>query len=277
MMGHGLDDGPGPAGRVAALEDARTDEDAVHAELHHQGRVGRGGDAAGREIDHGQPAQFAQPAHQLQRRADLAGKGHQLLGGHVLRPADAVAHGPGMAHGLDHVARAGLALGADHGRALGDAAQGLAQVAAAADEGDLEDVLVDVKVLVGRGQDLALVDEVHAHGLQDAGLHEMADAALGHDRDGHGSMISRIMPGSDMRPPAVGADVGGHALQGHDRAGPASSATRACSASTTSMITPPLNMRARPVLSSVVSCFSSGSWRPPLVWKALNQSGGKRQ
>ena len=39
-----------------------------------------------------------------------------------------------VADGLDDVARAGLALGADHRRALGDPAQGLAQVAGAAHE-----------------------------------------------------------------------------------------------------------------------------------------------
>src|SRR3989304_2200928 len=37
-----------------------------------------------------------------------------------------------------------LSLGADHGRSLAEAAQGLAQVAAATDEGDFEGVLPDV-------------------------------------------------------------------------------------------------------------------------------------
>lgn len=44
----------------------------------------------------------------------------------------------GVAHGLDHVAGAGLTLGPDHGRTLVDAAEGLAQVAAAADERNLQ-------------------------------------------------------------------------------------------------------------------------------------------
>ena len=46
--------------------------------------------------------------------------------------------------------RAGLALGADHGRAFGDAPQRLAQVARAAHERHLEVALVDVVLLVGR-------------------------------------------------------------------------------------------------------------------------------
>lgn len=45
-------------------------------------------------------------------------------------------------------------LGADHGGALGDAAQGLAQVAAAAHKRHLEVVLVDVVDLVSGGQHL---------------------------------------------------------------------------------------------------------------------------
>src|SRR5207245_875595 len=62
-----------------------------------------------------------------------------------------------VAHGLDDVAAARLALGADHGRALGDAAQGLAEVGGAADEGHRERPLVDVVHLVGRR------DDVHDH------------------------------------------------------------------------------------------------------------------
>jgi hypothetical protein len=45
-------------------------------------------------------------------------------------------------------------------RALADPAQSLAQVPGAADEGHLEGELVDVVRLVGRGEHLALVDEV---------------------------------------------------------------------------------------------------------------------
>jgi hypothetical protein len=67
-----------------------------------------------------------------------------------------------VAHGFDHIAGAGLALGADHGRALANAAQGFAQVAAAADEGHLEVVLVDVKLLVGGGQHFRLINVVDA-------------------------------------------------------------------------------------------------------------------
>ena len=79
--------------------------------------------------------------------------------------------------GVDDVAGAGFALGADHGRALGDAAESLAEIARAADEGGGEGVLVDVVGLVGGGEDFGLVDEVDADFLEDLGFGEVADAA----------------------------------------------------------------------------------------------------
>ena len=87
---------------------------------------------------------------------------------------------------MDDVAGAGFALGADHGCAFGDAAEGFAQVARAADEGRLEGVLVDVVGLVGGGEHFGLVDEVDAELLQDLRFGEVADAGLGHDGNGDG-------------------------------------------------------------------------------------------
>jgi hypothetical protein len=46
-------------------------------------------------------------------------------------------------------------LGSDHGRSLSNAPEGLAQVSAPAYKGHLEVVLVDVVVVIGRGQDLS--------------------------------------------------------------------------------------------------------------------------
>ncbi len=63
---------------------------------------------------------------------------------------------------VDHVAGSRFALGADHGRTLGDAPQRLAQVPRAAHKGGGERMLVDVVNLIGRGQYFALVDEVDA-------------------------------------------------------------------------------------------------------------------
>jgi len=110
-----------------------------------------------------------------------------------------------------------LALGADHRGALADAPQGLGQVGAAAHERNLEGVLVDVEVLVGGGEHLALVDEVHPDGLEHLRLGEVADARLGHDRDGHA--LHDLLDDAQVRHArhaALLADVGGHALEGHD-------------------------------------------------------------
>jgi hypothetical protein len=72
-----------------------------------------------------------------------------------------------VSNGLDDVAGPGLTLCPDHSSTLADAAEGLAQVAAAADEGDVEVVLLDVVGVIGGGQDLGLVDVVDANGLED--------------------------------------------------------------------------------------------------------------
>ena len=128
--------------------------------------------------------------------------------------ADDLAH---VLDGVDYVAGAGLALGADHGCAFGDAAEGFAEVARAADEGRGEGVLVDVVGLVGGGEDFGLVDEVDADLLEDLGFGEVADAGLGHDGDGDGGhdLFDELGIGH-AGDAAFGADHGGDALEGHD-------------------------------------------------------------
>ena len=96
------------------------------------------------------------------------------------------------------------------------------EVGGAADERDGERPLVDVVGLVGRGEHLALVDVVDAERLEDLRLGEVADAALGHDRDRDRGLDAldhrRVAHAGDA---AVAADVGGHPLERHhrDRAG----------------------------------------------------------
>ena len=156
--------------------------------------------------------------HQLVGRPDLLAVGHEFIVGQSLQTADLAQHGPGVAHGLDHVAGAGLALGADHGRAFADAPQRLAQVAAAAHERHLEGMLLDVVVFVGGGQHFRLVDVVDAEGFQDLGLDEVADAAFGHDGDRHGLHDLQDEFGvAHARHAAVGADIGRNAFERHHR------------------------------------------------------------
>ncbi len=124
-----------------------------------------------------------------------------------------------VAHRLDDVAGAGLALGADHRGALGDPPQRLAEVGGAADERHLEVPLVDVVGLVGRREHLGLVDVVDLERLEHAGLHEVPDPRLRHHRD-----ADRLLDARDhlrighAGHAAVAADVGGHALERHHRA-----------------------------------------------------------
>ncbi|CAM0904951.1 unnamed protein product [Alopecurus aequalis] len=220
VMGDGLHDGAGAARGVAALEDARADEDTVAAELHHEGRVCGRGNPAGGELDDGQAAELLGLHDEVVGRGDALGVGEDLVVVHAAEGADIAHDGADVADGLDDVACASLALGADHGGALADAAEGLTEVAAAADEGDAEVVLVDVVGVVGEREDLALVDVVDADGLEDLGLDEVADAGLSHDGDGDGALdLADHAWVGHAGDAALGADVGGDALERHDGAG----------------------------------------------------------
>src|SRR6185503_4639602 len=99
----------------------------------------------------------------------------------------------------------------------------------------------DVVLLVGRREHLALVDEVDAQLLQHLGLDEVPDPALGHHRD-----LDRGLDLLDQ--PRIR-----HAC--HPAVAPDCSATRACSAVITSMMTPPFSISARPTLRRNCSCW----------------------
>ena len=159
-----------------------------------------------------------------------------------------------VAHGLDDVAGAGLALGADHRRALGDPPQRLAEVGGAAHERDVEGELVDVVGLVGRREHLALVDEVDAEGLQDLGLDEVTDAGLGHHRDRHRGLdaLDHLADRSSGPRRRRGGCRPGTRSRAITAQAPASSAILACSGVTTSMMTPPFSISARPRLTGNV-------------------------
>ena len=71
--------------------------------------------------------------------------------------------------------------------------------------------------LVGGGEDLGLVDEVHPEGLKHLGFGEVTDPALGHDRDGDrlddlGDAVGVGHAGDATLPP----DVGRNPFQCHD-------------------------------------------------------------
>src|SRR4051812_26941222 len=75
VEGGGLHDGGGALGRVAGLEDAGADEDALGAELAHERGVGGGGDAARGEEHHRELAELGDLLDELVRGAQLLGGG----------------------------------------------------------------------------------------------------------------------------------------------------------------------------------------------------------
>jgi hypothetical protein len=107
----------------------------------------------------------------------------KLVVAHVGQASDAGLHRPHVAHCLDDVPGAGLALRADHGRALADAAQRLAEVGGAAHEGHREPPFVDVVGVVGWRQHFGFIDVVDAERLENLGLDEVSDPGFSHYRN----------------------------------------------------------------------------------------------
>ncbi len=216
-----LHDRPGATLRVGGLEDPASDEDPVAAQLHHQGRVGRRGDPARGEVDDRQAAHLADHAQDVDRGVHLLAHPHELALRRGKHSADLLVQEAHVPHGLDDVPGPRLPLGADHRCALRDPATGLSEVTRPAHERDRERPLVHVEARVGRGEDLGLVDVVDLERLQDLRLDEVADPDLGHhrDRDGLHDLLHprRVGHSGD---PALGADVGRDAFEGHhgDRA-----------------------------------------------------------
>lgn len=77
--------------------------------------------------------------------------------------------------------------------------------------------MIDV---IGRGENLGLVDVIDLDSLQDLRLDNVTDAALGHNRDGDGLLDALDHLGvAHARDAACGTDVGRDALECHDGAG----------------------------------------------------------
>lgn len=172
-VSNSLDDSAGTLLSITGLEDTRANKDTIAAQLHHKGGIGRGGNTASGEVNNGETTEFSSLANKLVRSLNLTGKCAELRLGVLASEEDTAgtadlridsAH---VLNGLDDITGTSLTLSADHSGALGDAAQGLAEVAATADEGDLVAVLGDVVNIVGGGEDLGFVDVVNANGFQD--------------------------------------------------------------------------------------------------------------
>ena len=179
---------------------------AISAELHHHGGIGGGGDATGREGDHGKTAQSV---NIVQDRAhagvhfvvncaegrDEVGAGefgvggkntvafHDLLSGEVqtvivqgLDLLDFLVDEPGVSDGCHHVSGTCLTLGSNHGGTFPDAPRGFTKPCGAANKGNFVFVFVDVEVRVCRRQDLAFVNHVNAHGFEDPRFAVVSDS-----------------------------------------------------------------------------------------------------
>jgi len=224
-MRGGLNDGAGALGGFLGIgelggvlhKDAAADEDGFGSELHDERGVGGSGDASGGKVGDGEMPVAGDHLNKFVGSLVLFRFGVEFLvaeHGEDFHLLDDLAD---VLDGVDDVAGAGLSLGADHGGAFGNAAESFAEIAGSADEGDGEGVLVDVVGLVGGGEDLGFVDVVDAEFLEDLSLGEVADAALGHDRDGDGGHdFANLFGRSHAGDSAFGADLRGDALEGHD-------------------------------------------------------------
>ena len=151
----------------------RADKHCLGAELHHQGGVGRRGDAPGREVGYRQLAVLGYVLDQLKRRLMVLGGREQLVLRHDGELLHLLLDGTHVTHGLDNVARPGFALGANHRRAFANTPQRLTQISRTANEGNfLEGALVDVVRLIGRGEHFALVDVVDTERFENPTFHE---------------------------------------------------------------------------------------------------------
>src|SRR5215471_3772061 len=219
-MRSSLYDGLGAGFRIAALEDARANEDGFRAEFADESCVGRSGDSASGEIGNRKLAGLGDGANKIQWRTVFLGFAHQFVFAHGREGAHFANDGAHVTDGFDNIAGAGFTLGANHGRAFSDAAKRFSKIARATDERDAVVVLPDVIFFVSGSEDFALVDEIHLQRLQNFRFGEVADADLGHDRDRDGlHNLADDFDGSHASDAAFLANVGGHALEGHDSAG----------------------------------------------------------
>ena len=168
---------------ILAFEDAGTHEHRLGTQRHAQRRVRRRRDAAGGEVRYRQLAVLGDIADEIHGCPKFLGPGRELFPGNHRQRANVAGHLAQVAHCLDDVAAAGLALGPDHRSPFSDAAQGFSQVSRPAHEGRPVVLLVDVVGLVSRGQHFAFVDKIDPQGLENPRFQVMADAHLGHDRN----------------------------------------------------------------------------------------------
>ena len=107
----------------------------------------------------------------------------QFILPHALKLCDRAVHFAHMADRLYNIAGSRLAFGSDHGSTFVDTAKRLAEISCTADERNLEVSFIDMVDIVGRRENLALIDIVDLDCLKHLSLHKMTDPAFCHDRN----------------------------------------------------------------------------------------------
>ncbi len=211
-----LDDGASALDRIAGLEDARAHKDGLCTEFHHEGGVCGSGDATGAEVGNRQPAQKVRLPDHLKRSLHLLCEHIKFVLTGSVYLANLSHDRPHVPDGFHDVSGTCFALGTNHRSTLGATAQRFSQVSGSANERNRKGVLIDVVLLVSGGEDFAFVDEIDFERLEDFGLHEVADAALGHDRNRDDRLNALDHLGiAHAGHSTIAPDVGGHALQRH--------------------------------------------------------------
>jgi len=220
VVSDSLDNGLGALSGVTTLEDTGANKDTVAAHLHHEGSISRSSDTTGGEVDNGQTLELDSLLEELVLDTNLTTESAELGLRHGGSASDLLVDSLHVADSLDDIAGTSLTLCADHGSALGNTAQSLAEVTAAADEGNLVSVLLDVVDGIGGGKDLGFVDVVDTDGFKNLALDDVTDTGLGHDGDG--DSVHDLLDHSGVGHAGnttVLANVGGDTLEGHDGAG----------------------------------------------------------
>merc|ERR1719411_2497902 len=111
---HSLHYRSGTLGRFLRLEDSRANENAIHAELHHESCVRRCRNSSCSEIDHRKFSMFVDILDKMERGLHFFGVGIQLGLVHGSDLAYFSQHSSSMLHSLPDVTSARFAFGPYH-------------------------------------------------------------------------------------------------------------------------------------------------------------------
>ena len=158
--------------------------------------------------------------YEFVRDLQFLGAVEKLIFAHRGDACDFLIHETDVTNCLDDVAGSRFALGADHGGAFFDTAEGFAEVTGSADERHFEFAFVDMENVVGGGEYFAFVDIVNFDGFEELCFDKVTDTALGHHGDGNGVLDALDHLGvAHARDSACGADVGRDTFKCHDCGG----------------------------------------------------------